>query len=63
MAPTRGVFSMQTDLFADSKPEPASKLVVQRNDLINARFALTTLEMRLFMAMLARIDRADSEFH
>jgi hypothetical protein len=54
---------MQTDLFADGKPEPASKLVVQRNDLINARFALTTLEMRLFMAMLARIDRADTEFH
>jgi hypothetical protein len=54
---------MQGNLFADNKPEPASKLVVQRNDLINARFALTTLEMRLFMAMLARIDRADNEFH
>jgi hypothetical protein len=54
---------MQVNLFADNKPEPTSKLVVQRNDLINARFALTTLEMRLFMAMLARIDRADSEFH
>jgi hypothetical protein len=54
---------MQVNLFAENKPEPTSKLVVQRNDLINARFALTTLEMRLFMAMLARIDRADSEFH
>ena len=54
---------MQGNLFADNKPEPASKLVVQRNDMINVRFALTTLEMRLFMAMLARIDRADSEFH
>jgi len=54
---------MQVSLFADDKPEPVSKLVVQRNDLINARFALTTLEMRLFMAMLARIDREDTEFH
>jgi hypothetical protein len=54
---------MQVNLFDDNKPEPTSKLVVQRNDLINARFALTTLEMRLFMAMLARIDREDSEFH
>ncbi len=54
---------MQASLFADDKPEPVSKLVVQRNDLINARFALTTLEMRLFMAMLARIDREDTEFH
>lgn len=57
---------MQVDLLPDdddSKPALPGKLVVQRNDLINARFALTTLEMRLFMAMLARIDRADSEFH
>ncbi len=53
---------MQAELFASTKPEPVSKLVVQRNDLINARFALTTLEMRLFMAMLARIDREDTEF-
>lgn len=54
---------IQSSLFTDDKPEPVSKLVVQRNDLINARFALTTLEMRLFMAMLARIDREDTEFH
>jgi len=54
---------MQVELFSNDKPEPVSKLVVQRNDLVNARFALTTLEMRLFMAMLARIDREDTEFH
>ncbi|SNR96398.1 MULTISPECIES: replication initiation protein [Hymenobacter] len=54
---------MQGDLFAHEKPEPDSKLVVQRNDLVNARFALTTLEMRLFMAMLSRIEREDTEFH
>lgn len=57
--------AMQVDLFANAQPEPEpiSKLVVQRNDLINARFALTTLEMRLFMAMLARVNRDDTEFH
>ena len=54
---------MQASLFTDEKPEQVSKLVVQRNDLVNARFALTTLEMRLFMAMLARISRDDTEFH
>ena len=54
---------MQAELFTPEPPEPVSKLVVQRNDLVNARFALTTLEMRLFMAMLARIDRDDTEFH
>ncbi|MGY2134411.1 replication initiation protein [Hymenobacter sp. HD11105] len=54
---------MQGDLFAPETAESSSKLVVQRNDLVNARFALTTLEMRLFMAMLARINREDTEFH
>ena len=53
---------MQATLFAPPKPETVSKLVVQRNDLVNARFALTTLEMRLFMAMLSRIHRDDTEF-
>ena len=54
---------MQKELFSNEALEPVSKLVVQRNDLVNARFALTTLEMRLFMAMLARIHRDDTEFH
>ena len=53
---------MQATFFSQPKPETGSKLVVQRNDLVNARFALTTLEMRLFMAMLSRIHRADTEF-
>ena len=57
---------MQASLFSppssEAKPEIVSKLVVQRNDLVNARFALTTLEMRLFMAMLSRIHRDDTEF-
>ena len=53
---------MQATLFTPPKPEIGTKLVVQRNDLVNARFALTTLEMRLFMAMLSRIQREDTEF-
>lgn len=54
--------AMQVSLFDPLKPDTVSKLVVQRNDLVNARFALTTLEMRLFMAMLSRIHRDDTEF-
>ncbi len=53
---------MQASLFDPPKPDAVGKLVVQRNDLVNARFALTTLEMRLFMAMLSRIQREDTEF-
>lgn len=54
--------AMQVSLFDPPKPDTSNKLVVQRNDLVNARFALTTLEMRLFMAMLSRIHRDDTEF-
>ena len=55
---------MQTILFDQSSvPEPpTSKVVVQHNALVNARFDLTTVEMRLFMAMLSRISRDDNEF-
>jgi len=55
--------TMQTVLF-DPTPaeEPNGKVVVQHNALVNARFDLSTVEMRLFMAMLSRIGRDDSEF-
>lgn len=44
-------------------PEPpVTKVVVQHNALVNARFDLSTVEMRLFMAMLSRIGRDDDEF-
>jgi len=44
-------------------PEPpATKVVVQHNALVNARFDLSTVEMRLFMAMLSRVGRDDDEF-
>lgn len=42
--------------------EPGSKVIVQHNALVNARFDLSTVEMRLFMAMLSRIGRDDNEF-
>ena len=37
-------------------------LAVQHNALVNARFGLGTLEMRLFLAMLGRIGRNDTTF-
>ena len=37
-------------------------LAVQHNALVNARFGLGTLEMRLFLAMLGRIGRHDTAF-
>lgn len=57
---------MQPTLFEMPPPQrpepPAAKVVVQHNALVNARFDLTTVEMRLFMAMLSRIGRDDEEF-
>lgn len=57
---------MQPTLFELPPPRapepPAAKVVVQHNALVNARFDLTTVEMRLFMAMLSRIGRDDEEF-
>ena len=54
---------MQPTLFDNLPPqEPPSKVVVQHNALVNARFDLSTVEMRLFMAMLSRIGRDDNEF-
>lgn len=54
---------MQVTLFDAPPPEePVSRIVVQHNALVNARFDLSTVEMRLFMAMLSRIGRNDSEF-
>ena len=52
-----------------SPASPASPLVlvpdalaVQHNALVNARFGLGTLEMRLFLCMLGRIGRNDTAF-
>ncbi len=57
---------MQPTLFELPPPQhpelPTTKVVVQHNALVNARFDLSTVEMRLFMAMLSRIGRDDDEF-
>ena len=37
-------------------------LVVQQNALVNARFIFSTLETRLFLALLLRISRGDTTF-
>ena len=38
------------------------RTLAQHNDLIKAQYDMSLLEMRLFIAMLARINRGDSEF-
>ncbi|WP_081910904.1 replication initiation protein [Hymenobacter sp. APR13] len=41
---------------------PVHPLIVQHNALINARFVLNTTESRLFLALLSRIGRDDTQF-
>ncbi|MGI4742403.1 MAG: replication initiation protein [Janthinobacterium lividum] len=43
-------------------PSPKPSFVVQHNALINSRFDMTLLEMRVLLAMLKRINRQDSQF-
>ena len=40
----------------------ADKIVAQHNALVNARFSFVPLQMRLFLALLARISLDDTEF-
>ena len=40
----------------------ADKIVAQHNALVNARFSFVPLQMRLFLALLARISLEDTEF-
>lgn len=47
---------------ARSIPSPTHPLVVQHNVLVNARFDLSELESRLFLALLSRIGRGDKQF-
>ena len=51
-------------LLADASASPLvpDVLAVQHNALVNARFGLGTLEMRLFLCMLGRIGRNDTAF-
>lgn len=43
-------------------PRPIHPVVVQHNALVNARFNLGELEGRLFLALLSRVGRADTQF-
>ena len=45
--------------FPENRPD---RIVAQHNDLIRAQYDMSLLEMRLFIAMLARINRGDKEF-
>lgn len=42
--------------------KPTTALVAQHNALINARFSFVPLQMRLFLALLSRIDFDDTDF-
>lgn len=42
--------------------EAADKLVAQHNALVNARFSFVPLQMRLFLALLSRIQFSDVDF-
>jgi len=46
----------------DLPASSAQPLVIQHNALVNARFDLNTTEVRLFLAMLARLKRDDTSF-
>lgn len=46
----------------ESIPVTALPLVVQHNALVNARFNMSALEMRFFLALLSRIGRDDDGF-
>ncbi|WP_460640201.1 replication initiation protein [Larkinella harenae] len=48
-----------TEVISETRPD---RVVAQHNDLIKAQYDMSLLEMRLFVAMLARINRGDSEF-
>jgi hypothetical protein len=52
-----GLMSTELTTIATTTP-----LVVQHNALVNARFSLSALETRLFLAMLSYIGRDDSAF-
>ena len=54
--------SLLADLSAPPLALTPDVLAVQHNALVNARFGLGTLEMRLFLCMLGRIGRNDTAF-
>ncbi|MEM7371434.1 MAG: replication initiation protein [Bacteroidota bacterium] len=45
-----------------SSPTPSHSLVVKSNQLINARYSLTVAEIRLFLMMVAQVEKDDQDF-
>ena len=43
-------------------PTPSHALVVKSNQLINARYSLTVAEIRLFLMMVAQVEKDDQDF-
>lgn len=43
-------------------PTPSHSLVVKSNQLINARYSLTVAEIRLFLMMVAQVEKDDHDF-
>ena len=41
---------------------PSHALVVKSNQLINARYSLTVAEIRLFLMMVAQVEKDDMDF-
>jgi plasmid replication initiation protein len=52
----------QTAVVVVQAPESREKLVAQHNALVNARFSFAPLQMRLFLALLSRIEFNDVDF-
>jgi plasmid replication initiation protein len=52
----------QTAVVVVQAPEGTDKLVAQHNALVNARFSFAPLQMRLFLALLSRIEFNDVDF-
>jgi plasmid replication initiation protein len=63
---TESIDEQQTNVTVGGEKHHADtrsdRVVAQHNDLIKAQYDMSLLEMRLFVAMLARINRGDSEF-
>lgn len=52
----------QIEVVVIKAPEATDKLVAQHNALVNARFSFVPLQMRLFLALLSRIEFNDVDF-
>jgi plasmid replication initiation protein len=53
---------MQVAVGTAKVPEATDKVVAQHNALVNARFSFVPLQMRLFLALLSRIEFNDVDF-